>query len=65
MAKTLLDTRKTGQRVRTFIFLCVDAHTQTHADERRRMQNFSAAFFVQSAICLGLEPLSPPILVPC
>ena len=46
MAKTLLDTRKTGQRVRTFIFLCVDAHTQTHADERRRMQNFSAAFFV-------------------
>ena len=40
-------------------------HRRMHTDEHRRMQIFSAAFFVQSAICLGLEPLSPPILVPC
>ena len=52
---------------RTFHFLCADTHTQTHmdarrrrhrrtlADECRRMQNFSAAFYVQAIICLGLK----------
>ena len=34
-----------------------------HADECRRIQNFSAAFFVQAVICLAPETLSPPILV--
>ena len=29
------------------------------------MQNSSAAFHVQVVLCLGLEYLSPPILVPC
>ena len=34
-----------------------DAHRRrrTHADEHRRMQNFSAAFFVQAVVCLGLK----------
>ena len=50
------------------LFFCaqthVDGRRRMHADERRRKQNFSAAFFVQAVICLGLESLSPPILTP-
>ena len=36
-----------------------------HTDTRRRMLNSSAAFYVHTVIFLGLESLSPPILVPC
>ena len=35
--------------------------TLTYVDERRHMQNSSAAFYVQAVICLGLESLSPLI----
>ena len=64
MAKTLLDTRKTGQRVRTFIFLCADAHADAHRRTQTHAKFFSC-ILCPSCLCLGLESLSPPVLAPC
>jgi len=50
---------------KSVIFFLMSYVCTFDADERKRMQNFSAAFFVRAVICLGLESLSPPILVPC
>ena len=44
-----------------YIDRCITPWNPTHADECRRMQNFSAAFFVQTVVCLGLESLSLPV----
>ena len=44
----------------------MDARRRTHADECKRVHNFSAAFYVQAVICLALEslPTNPyPMLV--
>ena len=59
--------------VRMFNFLCADARRHRHTHTRRRRRRcthvdeckFLATFHVQTVICLGLESLSPPILVPC
>ena len=54
--------------IQTFTFLCADAcmQTQTHTHGQMQMHaKPSATFHVQDVICLGLESLSPPVLVAC
>ena len=49
------------------LIFCVQMHAPrcTHTDEHKRIHNSSATFHVQAVTWLGLESLSPAILVPC